>query len=99
LVLPTYAEGFPTVITEAMSAGLPIITTGIRGAADRLEDGTNALFVRPRDSVGLFKAMERLLQDGALRSMMSEANIERVRVFSPDVVGQEYVSTLLAISR
>jgi glycosyltransferase involved in cell wall biosynthesis len=33
-VLPTYSEGFPTVLSEAMSAGLPIVTTPIRGSRD-----------------------------------------------------------------
>ena len=52
-VLPSYSEGFPTVITEAMAAGLPVVATGIRGIVDYLEDGVNALFVEPRDSFGL----------------------------------------------
>ncbi len=96
-VLPSYLEGFPTVVTEAMSAGLPIVTTGIRGVADHLEDGTNALFVEPRDPVGLFRAFERLLQDRPLQESMAQANREKVKIFAPETVGLQYVSTLWTI--
>jgi glycosyltransferase involved in cell wall biosynthesis len=96
-VLPSYSEGFPTVITEAMAAGLPIVATGIRGIVDHLEEGVNALFVEPRDSLGLYLALERLLRDEELRRTMSAANREKVKVFEPDAVGSQYVSTLTTI--
>ena len=62
-VLPSYREGFPTVIAEAMDAGLPIVTTQIRGAADVLVQETNALFVPPRRPELLAENLVRLLQD------------------------------------
>ena len=96
-VLPSYSEGFPTVVTEAMAAGLPIVATGIRGIVDHLEEGVNALFVEPRDSFGLYQALERLLRDEELRRAMSLANREKVKVFEPDAVGSTYVSTLKTI--
>ena len=61
-VLPTtWAEGFPTVITEAMAAGLPVVTTRLRGAADHLVEGVHALFVPPRDPGALAARLGRLL--------------------------------------
>ena len=60
-VLPSWSEGFPTVLAEAMDAGLPIITTRIHGAADHLIAGENALFVEPRDVNGLASALIRLI--------------------------------------
>jgi len=48
-VFPSWSEGFPTVILEAMDAGLPIVTTHLRGAADHLQEGIHACFVPPRD--------------------------------------------------
>jgi glycosyltransferase involved in cell wall biosynthesis len=95
LVLPTYwAEGFPTVITEAMDAGLPIVTTRIRGAADHLEEGVNALFVPPRDPAAIANAVERLLSDPALCALMAHANQEKVKDFAPEKVAREYLSIL-----
>lgn len=99
-VLPTYwNEGFPTVISEAMSSGLPIVTTRIRGGADLLVDGTNALFVRERDPGDLAETMERLLGDDGLRSRMAAANVEKVKEFAPSVVAGAYLRILWRVAR
>jgi glycosyltransferase involved in cell wall biosynthesis len=89
-VLPTYREGLPTVLLEAMSFGLPIVTTPIRGAADYLVDGDNVLFVPPKDSDALAVALNRLLDDEDLCRAMSENNVLRVRDFAPDRVVVAY---------
>lgn len=94
-VLPTYHdEGFPTVIAEALHAGLPVVTTHIRGMADHLTDGVNALFVPARDPAALAHALIRLLGDATLRARMARANREKVREFAPDLVGREYLQVL-----
>ena len=59
----TWPEGFPTVLSEAMAAGLPIVTTRTRGSADHLEDGRHALFVPPNDPNAVARAVERLIED------------------------------------
>ena len=93
LVFPThYPEGFPTVLTEAMAAGLPIVTTPTRGIADHLEDGRNALFVPQRDPVAVARAIERLLDDEDLAARMSLANREKVLEFAPDRVAERYLA-------
>src|SRR5439155_27326450 len=98
-VLPSWSEGFPTVLAEAMDAGLPIITTRIRGAADHLIADENALFVQPRDARGLASAMIKVLQDQDLRSKMASANQERIRIFEPGAVAQEYLEVLQSVVR
>lgn len=97
LVLPSYSEGFPTVIAEAMAAGLPIVTTKIRGAADYLEEGINALFVSPGDSDQLAEALRRLLEDPGLCERMGKQNSEKVHMFAPDKVAIEYLDALTQI--
>jgi glycosyltransferase involved in cell wall biosynthesis len=92
--LPSYSEGFPTVISEAMAAGLPVVTTGIRGAADHLGEGVNALFVPPRDAEALARALRRLIQDAGLRARMSAANLAKVREFAPSIVVHDYVAAM-----
>ena len=96
-VLPSWSEGFPTVLAEAMDAGLPVVTTRIRGAADHLVDGENALFVAPRDVEGLAAALTTLLEDPDRRARMARANRARVDVFAPDVVAREYLDVLHAV--
>jgi len=91
LVLPTYFyEGFPTVITEAMYMGLPIITTPIRGARDYLKENINALFVPPKDSITLANAIMQLLNDKNLREEMGVNNAILVKEFTPEKIGQDY---------
>ncbi|MBI5383776.1 MAG: glycosyltransferase family 4 protein [Verrucomicrobia bacterium] len=87
-VLPSWSEGFPTVITEAMDAGLPVVTTRLRGAADHLQEGVHACFVPPRAPEALAEALRRVLNDRALRARMSEANRAKVREFAPDMVAR-----------
>lgn len=92
LVLPSYyGEGFPTVISEAMSHGLPVVTTPIRGAADHLVDRENVLFVPPRSPRELAQAILTLLRDGPLRRQIGENNLGKVRDFAPERVVQDYI--------
>lgn len=91
---PSWDEGFPTVLAEAMDAGLPIVTTRIRGAADHLIAEENALFVEPRDIEALASAMLRLCVERDLRDRMSAANPQRVRIFEPEIVAAEYFNVL-----
>ena len=97
-VLPTYfGEGFPTVITEAMSHGLPVITTPIRGAADLLTEGENVLFVPPRQPDDLARAILRLLNDSDMCADIGERNREKVKTFAPSVVVPEYVHIMRSL--
>jgi glycosyltransferase involved in cell wall biosynthesis len=94
-VLPTYfGEGFPTVITEAMSCGLPIITTPLRGAYDLLAEGENTLFVPPRRPDALAAAILQMLNDPALVADMSRRNREKVREFTPEAVVPRYLEIM-----
>ena len=93
-VLPSWSEGFATVFAEAMDAGLPIVTTRIRGAADHLIDGENVLFIEPRDVTALASALRTLVEDSDLRARMGSANHERVHMFDPEVVAAEYRGVL-----
>ena len=95
--LPSYSEGFATVLAEAMDAGLPVVTTAIRGAVDHLADGKNALFVPPGRPDLLADALCRLLGDEKLREAMAAANRAKVADFAPSVVARDYLQLLHAV--
>ena len=80
-----------------MNAGLPIVATATRGIADHLVEGSNALFISPRDPAALARALERLLSEPALRAQMGNANREAVKAFAPDLVAAGYLSALDAV--
>jgi glycosyltransferase involved in cell wall biosynthesis len=97
-VLPSYfAEGFPLAVMEAMSYGLPVVTTAIRGCADHLRHGEHALFVPARDPRALAEQLVALLDDGPLRARMGAANVAKIAEFAPDVVVPRYAEILRSV--
>jgi len=96
--LPSYAEGFPTVLSEAMDAGLPIVTTRCGGMIDHLAEDVNCLFVRPRDSRDLERALALLIDDPELRERLGSENRRSVGGFAPDVVSATYDEVLRAVA-
>jgi glycosyltransferase involved in cell wall biosynthesis len=80
-----------------MDAGLPIVTTPIRGAADHLVAGEHALFVEPGDVSRLADALVTLLEDPDLRERMGSANQRRLGLFEPSAVAADYLQALESI--
>jgi len=74
--LPSYAEGFPMAILDAMAYGLPIVATPVGGIPDVLENNKSALIVDPGDIQGLAKHLELLMSSRELRTRLSQASRE-----------------------
>lgn len=66
-VLPTYHEGFPRTIWEALSNGLPVIATKVGSIPFYLSHKTNAFLIEPKNVSDLVQAINQLEQDTALR--------------------------------
>ncbi|RMD63015.1 glycosyltransferase, partial [Candidatus Parcubacteria bacterium] len=60
-VLPSYREGTPRSVLEAMATGRPVITTDVPGCRETVLPGRNGWLVPPRDVPGLVRAMEEAL--------------------------------------
>lgn len=69
-VLPSYREGFGSVIVEAESMGVPVVATDIPGPRDAVIQNVTGLLVKPMDVDGLRCAMSRLSVDTELRQKM-----------------------------
>jgi glycosyltransferase involved in cell wall biosynthesis len=72
-VLPSYAEGMPMALLEAMSWGLPVVTTPVGGVPQVISHEANGLLVSPGDIDGLAAAMVRLIEEPALRARLGAA--------------------------
>jgi glycosyltransferase involved in cell wall biosynthesis len=70
--LPSYREGLPTSLLEAMSCGLPCVATDIRGCNELIEHGETGLLVQPKNSQSLASALHRLIVDRELRQLMGK---------------------------
>jgi glycosyltransferase involved in cell wall biosynthesis len=68
--LPSYREGLPKSLIEAAAAGKAIVTTDVPGCRDVVRHEDNGLLVPPRDAEALADAMQRLIEDAALREQM-----------------------------
>ena len=76
---PSYFEGLPGALIEAMAAGLPIAATPVDGNGEVLDSYRTALFVPPKDAIELRWALTRLLEAPALRESLGTAAQERAQ--------------------
>jgi glycosyltransferase involved in cell wall biosynthesis len=101
-VLPSYAEGSPISLLEAMAAGLPSVATAVGGIPDVVTDGVNGMLVEPGDVGMLAAVLRKLLDDRMLRSRLGAAARETVRLrFDADhVIGElEKIYASLGLAR
>lgn len=70
-IMPSYREGFPNTVMEAGAMGLPSIVTDINGSREIIIEGKNGLIVPPFTVEPLYKAMEKMLTDKAVRENMA----------------------------
>lgn len=73
-VLPSYHEGLPRVVLEAMAMGRPIITTDAPGCKETVVDGLNGFLVPVRNSLMLSDKLLTLAKDEQLRESMGQAS-------------------------
>jgi glycosyltransferase involved in cell wall biosynthesis len=86
-VLPSYNEGLPVSILEAMSWQLPVISTRVGGIPELVRDGIDGLLINAGDQTALTNALIRLGQDADLRVLMGNNARQQVELnFSREVV-------------
>ncbi len=84
--LPSYREGLPKFLLEAMASGLPCVATDVVGCREAVADGESGLLVPPRDPAALADALERLVADPVLRARMGAAGRARAETLFADEV-------------
>lgn len=94
LVLPSYGEGSPLSVTEALALGTPVVGTRVGAVPELL--GSDGLVVDPGDIAGLARAMSRLLEDARLGEQLSREGRRRVAErYTWPRVAQAYERVLL----
>ena len=78
LVVPSFSEGLPVVIMEAMASGLPVVASAVDGIPELVRDGETGLLVPPGDPEALAGAILALLADPARSRRMGEAGRQLV---------------------
>ncbi|MGB9794578.1 glycosyltransferase family 4 protein, partial [Caldisericum exile] len=96
VILPSYREGIPRVLLEAMSMAKPIITTDAPGCRDTVIDGYNGFLVKVKDIVSLTDAIERMIKmDKEELKLMGERGRKMViENFSDEVVISKMLSLI-----
>ena len=72
-VLPSYHEGTPKTVLEAMACGRPSITTDAPGCRETVTDGMNGYLVPVKDAKAVADAMEKIISDPAKTAEMAKA--------------------------
>ena len=85
--LPSYREGFGSVIIEAAAAGVPAVASKIYGLVDAVKDGETGILHQPKNIESLKQALLTLIIDDDIRKAMSSKAMVRAHdLFSVDVV-------------
>jgi glycosyltransferase involved in cell wall biosynthesis len=71
--LPSFAEGLPVVLMEAMAMEIPCVTTCITGIPELIRDGVDGLLVAPSDLEALVEALAKLMDDAPLRERIGKS--------------------------
>ncbi len=79
LILPSYAEGFANVISEALNYRMPIISTNVGGVSESVKENYNGFLIEPKNSFQLYKSIRRLGDSRELRELFSK-NSEKILI-------------------
>ncbi|HVN08152.1 MAG TPA: glycosyltransferase [Patescibacteria group bacterium] len=97
-VLPSFFEGMPLTLLEAMAAGLPCVTTNTCGMRDVITDHENGMLVPPGDAAALTPAIAELLDSAALRKRMGGLARESAWRINWDSIAESWETMLAEVS-
>jgi len=92
-ILPSYHEGLPSVVLEAMSCSLPVIVTDVRGNRDLITQGENGIIIPPKEPKKIAEAINMLLGDKKLRQYLGEnARNTIIKNYTWDIIANKMLN-------
>lgn len=85
-IFPSYSEGCPVSVLEALASGLPIIYTGVGALPDILNEDVNGLLIPVRSPDAIANAVATLAESGDMRSRMRDNNLDLAKQFDLSII-------------
>lgn len=99
LVLPSYSEGLPQAVIEAMHCGLPVVATRVGGVPEAVLDGRTGLLVEAKSDKQLRDAMERMIGDQVFRIAAGRTGLARAQeAFDSDRNADRFAEALWSLA-
>ena len=89
VVLPSYNEGLPIVLLEAMAYAKPSITTNVGGIPEIVENGVNGVVINPGDKEAIYNAMKLFIEKPQLIAEYGVEGLKRVEDYYPESVKKQ----------
>jgi glycosyltransferase involved in cell wall biosynthesis len=96
-VLPSYREGLPLTIFEAMASGLPIVASPVNGVPYEISEPENGLFSSYGDLYSLQENILKILNNPKLAKTISENNLKKSKNYDWDKIYREYMKEYKAL--
>ena len=88
-VMPSYREGLPLTLFEAMASGLPIVATPVNGIPYEMKDKENGFLVNYGDNEAFKEAIIKLLDNKNLRKQISKNNLKKAQNYRWDIIAKK----------
>lgn len=91
-VLPSYKEGMPMALLEALAFGVPVVTTKVGAIPEILKDGYNGVLVEPGDINTLSEKLILLLEDLEFNRRLRQTGIELAKKFQSSEIAKDWIA-------
>lgn len=90
--LPSYREGLPLTLFEAMASGLPIVASPVNGIPYEMKDSENGIFVQYGDITGLVKAIIKSIDDKKFAQKVRKNNIKKAKQYDWTLIAKRVMA-------
>jgi len=89
-ILPSFSEGMPRVLYEAMSQGVPVITTPVNSIPYLFEDGKDCLFTQPGNAEDMSEKIHRLIHEKNLNSYLANNAYKTIEPIFKETAAEQH---------